>query len=676
MPTSIATTETRTTACPLDCPDACSLEVQVADGRLLKLDGDHRNSITAGFICTKVRHLPQHLYGPHRLLHPAVRTGAKGEGRFRRASWDEALALVAERMTAARAMHGGEAILPFSYGGSNGALTQNTTDARLFRRLGASRLERTVCAAATTRAAQALYGRLPGVAYPDYAEAKLIVLWGANPSSSGIHLVPWIQEAQRRGARLMVVDPRRVPLAKKADLHLALRPGTDLPVALALIRWLFENGKADLDFLARHATGAEELARRARPWTLERAAEVAEVEAADLERLAQAFAEASPALVRCGWGLERNRNGGSAVAAVLALPAVAGKFGVRGGGYTLSNSSYWNLDTSAAVAEPPTATRLINMNHLGRALAASEPPVEVLFVYNANPLATLPNQEAVRAGLEREDLFTVVFDSVMTDTARFADVVLPATTFLEHQDLTRGYGAVVVQRVEPVIAPVGEARPNFDVFLELCDRLDLTRPGDARTTAEFTDAALTANGDGERLAADLEAHGISRPAVDRPVQMVDVLPRTPDQKIHLVPADVDAETPGGMYTYRDDPATAAFPLALISPASSKTISSMLGQLDKKPASLELHPDDAAARGIADGDPVRVWNALGEVRCAARLSRDLKPGVVLLPKGLWSHHTTNGATSNALCPDTETDFAGGACFNDARVEVEGVARIAS
>ncbi len=669
MLSSETASRTLTTACPLDCPDACSLEVQIEDGRVVKLDGDHRNPITAGFICTKVRHFPRHVYGPYRLLHPAVRDGAKGEGRFRRTSWDEALGLVAARLEAARARHGGEAILPFSYGGSNGALTQNTTDARLFRRLGASRLERTVCAAATTRATQGLYGRMPGIAYPDFAEARLIVLWGANPSASGIHLVPWIQEAQHRGARLVVVDPRRVPLAKKADLHLALRPGTDLPVALAVIRWLFENGKADLDFLSRHATGAEELRRRAEPWTIERAAEVAQVPAADLERLASLYAEASPALVRCGWGLERNRNGGSAVAAVLALPAVAGKFGVRGGGYTLSNSSHWNLDTSAAVGEAPKTTRNLNMNRLGRDLLGSRPPVEALFVYNANPLATIPNQEAVRAGLLREDLFTVVFDAVMTDTARYADVVLPATTFLEHAELSRGYGSVVMQQIEPVIAPVGEARPNFDVFLELCDRLGLSRPEDARTPAEFRAAALAAHGDGERLAAELEAGRLAWPAVDRPVQMVDVFPRTPGQKVQLVPADVEAETASGMYRFQEDPATAAFPLALISPASSKTISSTLGQLDRKPAALELHPQDAAVRGIADGDRVRVWNPLGEVHCAARLSADLKPGVAALPKGLWSHHTANGATSNALCPDTYTDFAGGACFNDARVEVE-------
>ncbi|HEY4596259.1 MAG TPA: molybdopterin-dependent oxidoreductase, partial [Thermoanaerobaculia bacterium] len=274
-------------ACPLDCPDACSLEVRVVDGRVVKVDGSHRNPVTDGYICSKVRHLPDHLYGPERILHPARRVGPKGEGRFERISWDEALDLAAMKMRAAKERHGGEAILPFYYGGSNGLLTQDTTDARLFYRLGASRLARTVCAAPTGRAATGLYGKMPGVAFTDFPHARLIVLWGANPAASGIHLVPIVQEAQRQGARLVVVDPVRTNLAKKADLHLAPRPGTDLPLALAVIRWLFAEGKADLEFLAAHATGGEELRRRAEPWTFERASAASGVPPADIESFAR-----------------------------------------------------------------------------------------------------------------------------------------------------------------------------------------------------------------------------------------------------------------------------------------------------------------------------------------------------------------------------------------------------
>ncbi|MEP6995630.1 MAG: molybdopterin-dependent oxidoreductase, partial [Acidobacteriota bacterium] len=358
-----------TSACPLDCPDACSLDVTVADGRVVAVGGSHANPVTGGYICAKVRRYPEHLYGPSRNLYPGIRTGKKGLGQFRRASWDEALALVASRLLAVRERRGAEGILPFSYGGSNGYLSQDTTDARLFFRLGASRLARTVCAAPTGKAAAGLYGKMPGTAYEDYARAKLIVLWGVNPSVSGIHLVPFIQEAVRGGARLIVVDPRRTKLAERADLHLAIHPGTDLPVALAVIAWLFANGRADARFLEAHASEVEELRRRAEPWSLERAAAQARVPAADIERLAMLYADASPAVIRCGWGLERNRNGGSAAAAVLAIPAVAGKFGVRGGGYTLSNSPAWRElnGMAGAVAQEPS-TRLINMNRLGEVL--------------------------------------------------------------------------------------------------------------------------------------------------------------------------------------------------------------------------------------------------------------------------------------------------------------------
>jgi anaerobic selenocysteine-containing dehydrogenase len=658
-------------ACPLDCPDSCSLSVEVEDGRVVKLDGSRRNPLTAGFICAKVRRWPERLYGPSRLLHPAVRRGRKGEGTFERVSWEEALALAAARLREARDRHGGESILPLCYGGSNGPLTQDTTDLRLFARLGASRLARTVCAAPSGRAAMGLYGKMAGVALPDYVHARLIVLWGVNPAVSGIHLVPIVQEAQRRGARLVVVDPRRTPLAKRADLHLAPRPGTDLALALAVIRWLFEQGRADLGFLAAHAHGAEELRRRAAPWDAERAAAASGVPAADVERFARLYADASPAVVRTGWGLERNRNGGSAVAAALALPAVGGKFGVRGGGYTMSNSAAWDFDVAAASAvtagEWQRPLRTVNMNRMGEALLELEPPVRVLFVYNCNPLATLPDQQRVRRGLEREDLFTVVFDPVLTDTARYADLLLPATTFLEHEELAKGYGALVLHRAAPVIAPVGEARPNYRVFADLCARLGLARPDDPDDAAGLAAALLSRS---PRVRGELDRDGIAAPDCGpAPVQFVDVFPRTADRKVDLVPEALDREAPLGLYGYREPPAQERFPLALISPASSRTISSTLGELHRRLVPLELHPADAAARGLAAGDPVRVWNERGEVRTALRLNPDLAPGVALLPKGLWSHNTRSGTTANALVPDSLADLGGGACFNDARVEVE-------
>jgi anaerobic selenocysteine-containing dehydrogenase len=653
-------TASRTTvrsACPLDCPDSCSLAIEVDNGRAVKVDGTHLNPITGGFICSKVRRWPEHTYGEARLLYPAVRRGRKGEGDFARVSWDEALGLAAEKLRQARERHGGESILPFSYGGSNGLLTQDTTDQRLFARLGASQLARTVCAAPSGEATRGLYGKMPGVALTDYVHARLIVLWGVNPAVSGIHLVPVIQEAQRRGAALVVIDPRRTALAKRADLHLAPRPGTDLPLALAVLRWLYEEGHADLAFLAAHAHGAEELRRRAAPWDLARAAAVCGLPAADIERFAGLYAASSPAVVRTGWGLERNRNGGSAVAAAIALPAVAGKFGVRGGGYTMSASGAWDVaDASAATAPSATASglppRTINMNRLGEVLCAGgEPPVTVLFVYNCNPLATMPDQERVRRGLARDDLFTVVFDPIRTDTVRWADLALP----------------LLAHRSAPVIAPVGEARPNYQVFGDLCDRLGLTLPGDPQGVDGLSAALLARS---PRVRRDLDREGLAFPDCGpNPIQFVDTFPQTGDRKIDLVPESLDRAAPAGLYAYREpDAEAAAWPLALISPATSRTISSTLGELHRKMVALELHPVDAAARGLADGDPVRVWNELGEVRTDVRLNPDLAPGLAMLPKGLWSHNTRSGTTANALAPATLADLGGGACFNDARVEV--------
>ena len=675
------------TACPLDCPDSCSLDVRVDDGRISKLDGNHRNAVTAGFICAKVRRFGDHVYGEDRLLSPMRRIGNKGEGRFEAISWPEAIGEIAGRFKQIREDHGGEAILPFSYGGSNGLLSQDTIDARLFRRLGASRLARTVCAAATTAAISGLYGRMPGIGYEDFGEAGLIVVWGASPSAAGIHLVPFILEAKKRGAKLVVIGPRRTPLAAQADLHLAVKPGTDLPLALAVLRRLFKEGGADHAFLAAHATGADELAQRASRWTAEAASEVCGVPATDIGEFARLYAETSPAVIRCGWGQERNRNGGSATAAILALPAVAGKFGVRGGGYMASNSAAFPFDAEALINEPPTTTRVLNMNRLGRQLLEAEPAIHGLFVYNANPLATLPRQDLVRRGLEREDLFTVVFDQVMTDTALYADIVLPATTFLEHQDLRKAYGAYALQTVRPVIDPVGEARSNQDVFEALIEALDLQKPGDV-SAAELL-AAVCEHGFSGEQRHELEGTGLCEPDFGRrPIQMVDIMPGTCDGKIHLLPEKLDSEATHGLYSYQppaesqesqesqvsqeSQESQESRQLSLISPATNKTISSSLGQIRKDRVALEMHPDDAAHRGLSSGDAVRIWNQHGEVICSLRIERNLRPGVASLAKGLWCRQTASGTTGNVLVPDTYTDLGDGACFNDTRVEVERAA----
>jgi anaerobic selenocysteine-containing dehydrogenase len=659
------------TACPLDCPDGCSLAVTVQNGRVVTIDGSGRNPVTDGFICAKVRRFGERVYGPDRLLHPAIRTGRKGEGRFKRVSWDEALDRIVDRMRRLKEESGGASILPFSYGGSNGLLTQDNFDARLWRRFGTSRLARTLCAAPTGAANLALYGKMPSVTYQDFPHARLIVLWGVNPSTSGIHLVPYVREAQKKGARLIVVDPRATPLARAADVHLAVRPGTDVAVALAMHRYLFAGGYADEAFLRGHARGADRLRERAEPWTIAEAARVADIDPAALERAAALYAQTSPALIRCGWGLERNRNGGSAAMAVLALPAVGGKFGVRGGGYAMSNSASWRIERPWIDAPEPD-TRVVNMNRLGRALTEyTDPPVRMLFVYNCNPAVTVPDQRRVLTGLSRDDLFTVVFEQVMTDTALFADVLLPATTFLEGYDFAKAYGPINLELARPVVDAIGEARSNADVFGDLCARLGLLEEGESAGELELLVRVLDALPDG--IGAGLRAASRPTPPFgDAPIQFVDVFPNTPDRKIDLFPDALEASAPAGLYRYQPDPASDRHPLALISPASERTISSTLGELPRADVKLAMHPSDAAARGLSENDLVRVFNDLGEVHCTLTVVPTLRPGTVSLAKGLWRRNMRNGMTGTALVPDTLSDLGGGACFNDARVQVASLA----
>jgi len=516
-----------------------------------------------------------------------------------------------------------------------------------------------------------LYGKMPGVAFEDYPTARLIVLWGVNPAVTGIHLAPFLKQAQANGAKLVVIDPRRTQFARQADLHLALRPGTDLPVALAVIRWLFETGRADFGFLAAHARNWEQLRKRSQEWTLERAADVAGVEADQIVALAKMYADSKPAVIRCGWGIERNVNGGSAIAAVLALPAVAGKFGLSGGGYTLSQGAAWDVDALAGAAAPAPATRIINMNLLGETLRPEfQPAVRALFVYNCNPVATVPEQNKIREGLLREDLFTVVHEQVLTDTALYADVLLPATTFLEHSEARRSYGAMIAQFTQPVVEPAGEARANHWLFGELCRRMGLTRPGDPETEEEVVQAIVATSGSAPKLAESFAATGQSLPPCGaRPVQFVDVFPGTADRRVDLCPDLLDRETSKGLYTYHPVATRKEFPLTLISPSTSKAISSTLYQLVRDTVPIEIHPEDARERGIVDGGVVRMFNKSGEVLCTAKLNGDLRPGVTSLPKGLWARHTHNGQTANALAPDTLSDLGAGACFNDARVQIE-------
>ena len=662
-------TTTHPTTCPLDCPDTCALDVSLQGTDVVKIGAGQDHPVTNGFICSKVSRFANRLSHETRLAYPMRRVGRKGDDAFERISWRAAIEQITERFRGIRAEWGGEALLGYHYGGSNGLLSDGFLDDLYFARLGASRLEMTICAAPTSAVALGMYGKMPGVAFEDYVHAKCIIIWGANPKASNTHLTPFLKEAKRRGAFIASVDPVRNFSPREVDLHLPVRPGADLAVALAMVRLCRESGWLDEGFLSQHAVGGDRLLDAAADWPVERAAEMAGVDPDDIAKLTQVYAESSPAVVRCGWGVERNRNGGQAVAAILALPTLLGKFAVRGGGYTMSNSGAAKVDKSSFFDLSDWKSRSINMTKLGEVLGGElEPPIKGLFVYNCNPVATVPEQARVIDGLARDDLFTVVFDQVMTDTAAFADIVLPATTFLEHRDLKISYGSYVVAGVVPVIPRSGEARSNHDVFSALGRAMSFADEAfqwDEETAFERMAECVSYGGE----QADLDTlsaggvHRLAKPAF-RPIQFQDVSPRMSDRRVNLCPSAL-GDAP---YEY-ENLEDVAFPLALLSPATSKLTSSTFGEFNLPRLKVVLNPQDAGSRGIHHGSRVRVFNGLGEVVCIADVSDSVRQGVASMPKGAWRKASGNGFTSTALCPATVNVVAGGACFNDARVEVE-------
>lgn len=645
--------------CPLDCPDRCSLDVTVEAGRVIRVAGSHRNPATKGFICGKVARFDRRVHGPERILRPGLRVGPRGPGaRFESVSWDEAIAEIAGRFRSIIAASGPEAILPYWYGGSNGYLTGGGLDARLWAALGVTQIERTLCAVNAGAAAKSVYTDLPGADPGDVDASRCVVLWGVNPHASGVHLVPVVKRVLDAGGALLLVDPRRTPFAGKAMVHLQPLPGTDVAIALALLHLAFARGTVDAAFLAAYAADAAALEAYVRDWTPARAAVIADVAAVDIERFAEIYAAATPAIVRCGWGVERTRNGTDAIRAILSLPAVYGKFGVKGGGYAMSTSAGYRVDKTKIA--PSYNARVLNMTGLGRILADASPPVKALFVYDCNPVATVPDQARVIAGLSRSDLFVVVHEQVYNDTTDYADIVLPATTFLEHKELTRSYGGYHLQWATPVIPPVGEARANHAVFEALATAMGLADPSlhgtEEALAAEVVAAVPAAPADAwARLQAD---RFVKLPSL---VQFVDVFPSA---KIRLVGQDPPR--------YREPPVDAERPLVLISPASGRGISSTLFEtLGPGEAQVSVHPDDAAAAGLRPGGMARVWNSVGACELRVAIDTSLRPGVVLIPKGVWRRSTANGFTGNALVPDHVDERGGGACYNDARVSIEPV-----
>jgi anaerobic selenocysteine-containing dehydrogenase len=664
--------------CPLDCPDTCSLSVTVEAGRITKIRGSRANPYTAGVLCAKVpESYPEFVHGPGRLTTPLRRVGTKGEGRFERISWEQALDLIHARCTGVMAEHGPQSIMPLNYAGPHGLLAGGSMDLRFFHRLGATLLDRSpLCGGIRTEAWTGTFGAAAGIPPEQVEHSKLIVAWGYNVTWSGLHLTPLIDRARRAGAKLVVVDPKRTKIAERADLFLPVRPGTDVVLAWAIAADLERRGGIDRAFVERHVAGYEEFMTRARPWTIAAAARECGLSESAIQQFADWFRTVVPVAIAVGNGLERNQNGGSGIRAVFALPALAGKFGVAGGGLVNGARAAFPR-TPAKLARPdlvPKGTRTLNIVDVGRHLTdpTLTPPLKAIFIYNHNPLVVHPDQNRMRRGLAREDLFVVGSDVVMTDSLAYADVVLPACSHFEHDDLFAAYGTHWLQRAEPVIAPQGEALPNTEIFRRLAARFGFDDPIFGATDAELMDDAVDPT--------DPRLGGVrpSRLPVDRALLMTfagapanlfaNVLPKTESGKVELASPYLEKKYGARLPDYR--PFTSSYPLILITPASDRRTTSTFGgcTANAETPVLEIHPDDASTRGLRDGMRVRVWNDLGEVHLPVRVTDAVRPGVVCSLKGAWMKTSDNGQTVSALAPTHHADICGGACYNDTRVEV--------
>ena len=695
----IALTPGRTThkgVCPHDCPDTCALLVEVEGDKVVRVHGDPDHPVTRGFLCNKVNRYDERVNHSERLLHPMIRSGAKGEGAFRQASWDEALDEVATRLRAIIDRHGAEAILPYHYAGTMGILQNGSMDRRFFHALGASRLDETICATAGTQGFWSCYGSNQGPPPESIPLTKLVLLWGANVLSTSIHDWPFIEEAKKQGAQVVVIDPLRTPTAEKADWHVRIRPGTDAALALAIAHEIFAHGWHDEPWLEAHALGWREYRERAAMCPPERAAGLTGLAAEDIRKLAALYGAPSsrPALVRLNYGLNRHANGATMVRAVALLPALVGDWAHPGGGSRLSTSAGFGLNRKALMRQDlePHPTRLINMTRLGEALTELEPRVYGLFVWSANPGASNPDQARVHKGLAREDLFTVVHEHFMTDTARYADVLLPSTMQMEHSDLHYAYGHYHLQLNRPAVPPPGECRPLFDLFQALAKRMGLTDPCFDQTLDELIAVAVD-NPSNPRLAG-ITAERLEK---ERSVPLASLDARlpvyspwldgkfdTPSGKVEFVSSLMKANgldpVLGALTSEEVHPEIAAehakWPLHFVSPASRYFINSSMVEnergrrLSKGPV-LYLSAEDAAARGIASGDKVRVWNDRGQWTTTAEVSDLTGPGVVATYRGWWSRYTPDGTNANQTTSQRLTDAGGGATFYTNFVEVAKV-----
>jgi anaerobic selenocysteine-containing dehydrogenase len=664
--------------------------VQVEDGRAVRVQGDPAHPVTQGFLCAKVNRYVERSYHEDRLLTPMRRVGAKGEGRFEPTTWEEASAEIAARLLDVIDRFGGEAVLPYSYAGTMGLVQGSSMDRRLFHRIGASLLARTICAAAGTEGWKHTYGERMGPTPEEVELARLIILWGTNTLTSNPHLWPALQSARDAGARLIAIDPIRTRTAARCDLHIPIRPGTDGALALGMMHVILREELEDREYLERHTSGWEQLGPATEQWTPEWTAAETGIAAELIESLAVEYASTRPSFIRLNYGMQRHAGGGMAVRTVALLPAVTGAWRDVGGGATLSTSGAFRFDT-AALERPdwiPPGTRTVNMIRLGEALTEPDagvggPPVKALVVYNSNPAAVAPDLRRVREGLRREDLFTVVLEHFRTDTADYADWLLPATTQLEHWDVHGSYGHLYVTLNRPAIEPLGESLPNSEIFRRLAAAMGLSDPEFSDTDLDLIRQAL-GSGDPRLEGITLESlleNGYERLRVPRPFAPLAAPAglRTPSGKIQIVSPGLEklGFDPAPTYIPPREGAgrlDSEHPLVLLSPPEHTFLNStfvnvpVLGAAAGE-ARVILHASDAAERGIEGGERVRIWNARGDFFGIADVSDRISPGVAVSYGVRWARLSDSGRTVNDTTSAEETDLGGGAVFYDNAVEVE-------
>ena len=675
-------------ACPHDCPDTCAVITEVRDGRAVSFTGDPDHPFTQGWLCAKVRPYLERVYHPDRLTQPLRRVGPKGSGQWETISWDEAIAEITGRWKQIIAENGPAAILPYSYSGTLGLLQLAVCNERFWRRLGASGLERSICGAAAETAVQVTYGGRHAPDASQVLDTRLMLIWGHNPASTSPHFMPFLREAQRNGTRVIVIDPRRTLTARSADQHIQPRPATDGALALGLMNVIFSENLHDEEWLERHSVGWRALRERAADYPIEDVAALTGLSAEVITTLARDFASAEPAMLKFADGVQRHGNGGQTARALCCLPAIAGHVGKRGGGLWYSTSDYvaWDGETVSRASECPPPPRIVNMNRIGAALTGevSDPPIKSLFVFCANPVTSSPNAGKTVEGLQREDLFTVVHELFMTDTACYADIVLPATSQLEQVDLHKPYGHRHLQFNSAAIEPLGEAVSNWDLMRMLAEGMGYSEPwlrqSPDEVLQEIIEASRPANPVLEGISLErLQREGtvpLTFPQGKNTVPYADGAFPTPSGKLELW---CEAVRPMGLDPLPEYNVPVEFcdelngDLVLISGASHHYVSSSLANVPRLMAKegtphIEINPADAESRGVVDGALVRVENDRGWCLLRAVVTDDVPAGVTVSPKGTWAQHAPGGRNVNWVTPDAIGDLAGQSTFHSNRVRV--------